>query len=577
MKKLIKMISVYAAALLILAPGCTKKTYPGHDNIAGCWRGTVSGQEIVFVIDKKGANSYTGVVATFKNGVKTSETALHNTTFSGTTLHTVTNKERNICYTGILDTNKQVITGNLVYAGGKNLPLNCVLLQTAPAKKVLKSISKPLHPYRHRSPQTPVIAEDIIEVSLQTNIVKNLSDEEKLTEKDIITVINRWQGTILPHGSQTGPALMTACALDPAIEAVSTQWKNDINECTNTADKVKKIGMWAYENLAYTQGDKQFASLPGRDPWGVTDTAGNPTFKKLLPSEMKAMSIFTGKISGKCLTLVNFITSCFLNLGVPADDIIVLVVKQGGARHAMALVRYEEEILFVNLMFIDLLKNHIDDISKSYQVLGVYNHTFSLDTDFILETSHLQKIMENSDTPLVQRVFRMFSLPEHTEQRHYTQKTHWASRKDLWSQIFFTSHGDYRFDLAKYAYQSLYVQHPGLYLNAGLKTSHVKDLAGEFKKPEDVFRWIKGNIRYGSIFPDAESRIMTADQVLVFMRGGYKDQAILAGTLLKHMGYNPSVHMGEYNSWIELDNTFYDVKLGKKSAKHSENIVMEIQ
>jgi hypothetical protein len=101
--------------------------------------------------------------------------------------------------------------------------------------------------------------------------------------------------------------------------------------------------------------------------------------------------------------------------------------------------------------------------------------------------------------------------------------------------------------LAKYAYQSLYVKHPEYYLSASLNSSVVRNLAASLNSEIEIFEWIRTHIRYGSIFNNGEERLMTADQVLVFQQGSYKDQAVLAFTLLRHLGISSVT-----KSWNQL-------------------------
>lgn len=400
--------------------------------------------------------------------------------------------------------------------------------------------------------------------------------ESALSEEDILTVITRWQGTFFPANERTGLALLAAILLDPVTEAISNEWKRSITECSTTVEKVQKISSWAFSNLAYTQVHREFSNLPGRDPWGIRDDGGYPTFKKLLPSEMAALRQYTGKISGKCFTLVNLITSCFVQLGVSPDDVVIFAVEQGQARHAMALMKFEGEVLLVNLMLIDFLKNHVGDEAKSYKILGIYNHKCIYNTDFILTKEHLHKFLAPTDTPLMTTILKMFGSEGSRIGWQNEADIPYGDRHELYNRIFKRTGPDSLLDLAKYAYQSLNVKNPECYLKASLKTSGPKELASELTTVHEVFHWINSYVIEGSIFSDSARRIMTADQVLVFRQGGDKDRAVLAYTLLRHNGYMPAIRLTKTCAYIILNDVSYDIRDGKTVTQLNEPVLIEM-
>jgi len=123
----------------------------------------------------------------------------------------------------------------------------------------------------------------------------------------------------------------------------------------------------------------------------------------------------------------------------------------------------------------------------------------------------------------------------------------------------------------KYAYQSLHVEKPELYLRASLRSPRAIELAERLgsadeiiewikKNVGEIIEWIKKNVGTGSIFEEYQERVMLADQVIVFKTGGLKDQAILAFTLLKLKGYDPVVTVTTDTVYVEFDGRMYDVK-----------------
>jgi hypothetical protein len=65
---------------------------------------------------------------------------------------------------------------------------------------------------------------------------------------------------------------------------------------------------------------------------------------------------------------------------------------------------------------------------------------------------------------------------------------------------------------------------------------------------------MRDNVAPGSIFEDSAWRTMTAEDVIVFRRGGWKDQALLAAVLLKRRGYAPEIFVTADNAFVALDD-----------------------
>jgi hypothetical protein len=272
---------------------------------------------------------------------------------------------------------------------------------------------------------------------------------------------------------------------------------------------------------------------------------------------MLAMRVRTGKISGKCFTLVNFTISTFMRLGISPDDMIAFIVKSGSARHAMALVKYKGDILLVNLHMIDRLANYIHEDFKPYEILGVYGLNFSQPVNVSLTRADITDIMDTGNMSLSDAFFDHYGLSLNDGNRVK------INVPDIQSGNINSNPATPYKDiiaLSRYACQSLNVAHPEYYLDASFMSSVPEQLAHRFTAADEVFNWISTHIRYGSIFSDPESRIMTADQVLVFQQGSYKDQAVLARTILKHMDIQANVIITGDNAFLKLSGTYYDFK-----------------
>ena len=565
MKKL--KVAVIFAILLIFV-GCSHNESAeeyqkfNKNSVQGFWEITTGNDEVIFKIDKDARGTFYGYVVTYSNNKFISYLKLGEIQFHNLNLMMVTNPEKNIVFKGILDTTKQVILGDLYFKNGKTFNFN-FKRYTGPKCFEIEKVGNKLRPkiYKTIDELAKTGIKHVKEIAIDNgNKTKN---ESIISKSDIISIINRGHGTIFPQYENKSRALLLAFLLDPMTKQISDQWSELINNCSTTEEKVSLISKWTTANMAFTQADKQFANLPGKDPWGTMRNDGMPAFKKLITAEMKAMELYTNKISGKCFSLVNLITSCFIQLGVDPDDIIVVIIKSGNARHAMALVKFEERFLLVNLMLVDFLKNHIQKDFGVYEILGIYNHKFACEVNLQIRNTDLKNLITYQGETLLQKFVNYFNLALKFKEYDYSEIIPYSDRERLYTYLFKNNTQNPAVELAKYAYQSLYVSQPANYLLASLNASGPRHLAEYLKTEKSILDWVKFHVRYGSIFPDSYERLMTADQVLVFQRGSFKDLAVLAYTLLKHKGYSPTINISEMNAYLCYNEKIYDFKKNK--------------
>jgi hypothetical protein len=407
-----------------------------------------------------------------------------------------------------------------------------------------------------------------------TEIGTKLNENElSVNGKDAIAVINRWHGEIYPGSRDRSSALLLAYLVDPLISDISASWKEMTEGKSSVDEEVKAINLWTTSNLTYTQIEPVFSHLPGKDPWGTFTDSQQPVFKKLIPPEMVAMKNRTGKISGKCFTLVNFTISTLMKFGVDPDNIISLIVKSGNARHAMALVKYKGQVLLINLNMVGILNDFIQKDFKAYEILGVYSLYFAQPVNVILSRTDIMAIIDYKNITLSDAFFKHYGLSKGSQTLNGPG---YESIETGYTKSVKNPKYKYLIELTKYAYQSLKVGEPNYYLDASLMSSLPKQLARNFSSPDEVFEWIESHIRYGSIFPDPQSRIMTADQVLVFQQGSYKDQAVLAYTLLQHMGIETEIVLTKDNAYIKLSDKYYNFDSGNyhKDLKGDQLLIL---
>ncbi|HSG29039.1 MAG TPA: hypothetical protein VLA34_11205, partial [Candidatus Krumholzibacterium sp.] len=218
---------------------------------------------------------------------------------------------------------------------------------------------------------------------LDARYLETAKAEPDLDERDVFAAINRWTYDIYntrssapgasgdgttssgvsgdgqagsgvsdpgsPGGFSGAAALAYnwACLIDPVTAEIAAEWKKAMAGAETVAEKIAAIDAWNEQNMYHTQMTDYFKDMPGQDPWGVT-LDGKPTFRKLLPSEMKAMTKLTGRISGKCMTLANLLAACLIHSGVRPDDIAIIHVQMPNFQHGAAIFNWDGEMARTN-------------------------------------------------------------------------------------------------------------------------------------------------------------------------------------------------------------------------------------
>ncbi|MFC1764696.1 hypothetical protein ACFL6U_21830 [Planctomycetota bacterium] len=414
----------------------------------------------------------------------------------------------------------------------------------------------------------------IPELQLEQAYLESAANENDLQEMDVLATINKWHFELYPANEKGNIPYMIANLLDPVTYELAEQLKEWIDDEKTTAQKIGQINQWMQSRLSHTQAHPRFRDLPGNDPWGVMDynpfngTREVPAYKKLLPSEMKAMSFYTSRVSGKCYTLANLMLSIMRVLGSDLGNLITLqLVYNGGMQHGIGICKYEDQLLLLNNDRASLISGQGNWAGSNYDYFGVYNALFiqalpdSMDESDFYEKSKEQSLFEvlEIDTEAFPEEFDILLL--HND------------RESLLHAVLANESRSEWFDLARYSYQSLYVKRPELYLKASLRTSRPKEVINELSAPlrptrkpiepvsipDKIFTWIEENIDKSSIFPDYTHRLMTAEQVVVFRQGTCKDKAVLANILLHHQGIHSTIVMTSSNAYLEFDDKIFDI------------------
>lgn len=386
-----------------------------------------------------------------------------------------------------------------------------------------------------------------VETNLREDYKKSsLNESTKITEKDKLAVINKWSNELYPYFGN----FMLAAAMD----SLTFKTAEGIKANSTSSEKiVNSISTWALNRLSHTQTIDIFKNLPGRDPWGAINII-QPTYKKVLPSEMLAKSIYTGKITGKCCSLAALNTGIFAVIGSEPEDIIILRYNS----HNIGIVKYNDKLFILNNQRIDPINEKIKDFLMKQKYKGFFNYSMSILSNFKLNEEFF-----STDRTLLEAVVKLTGTTEQLQKDKMLNIDVMQSKEKLFDLIFREESNEEnlkKISLTRYAYQSLYVKNPELYLKASVRAPIVKDLAKKLSSEGQIVSWIKNNISYSSIFEDYNERLMLADQVIVFKKGGAKDQALLACSLLRIKGFNPLLKITGETAYVEVNNRLYDAK-----------------
>ena len=418
----------------------------------------------------------------------------------------------------------------------------------------------------------PVQHEDTVdsfagtEISLVPEYWAAVADEPELSEAAALRAIGR--GYDIMDFSDPRPLLayMIAVLADTVTAEIVGDIRDSLEGLGSTTERVAAIHAYTAGHMSHTQTDPAFAEIPWKDPWGMDLISQQPRYKKLLPTEMKAMTLHTGKISGKCMTLAHLVTAIFYWLGSQPDDIMIFVTQNQGYRHANSMLVYEDSLVFTNNHHLDLFSHGPGEgIPGPVHILGFYNHEKAANWDYTI-VAIIDESAFAGDSSAIQTFCGKYAVPEGCFACPQALGRY-HSRRALVEDIYRNRLDPELGFLVKYAAQSLYVRHPEYYLQASLRCSGPKDLAGSLENPAAVFAWIAENIRDGSIFAEAGSHLMTADQVLVFETGSAKDRAVLAYTLLKKMSLEPQLLITSSDAYVTIDEEIWSLVSGEPVAR----------
>lgn len=403
--------------------------------------------------------------------------------------------------------------------------------------------------------------------SLDSSLLASTSNEPDLDESDVLAAINRWSGELYGDHPQAALAYTWACQLDPVTAEIAGQWREATKGAESVEEKVAAIDAWNAAHMSHTQMQPQFSELAGKDPWGLT-TEGGPTFRKLLPSEMKAMRGLTGSISGKCMSLANLLLCGLTQIGVRPEDMAVIHVRMGKANHAAVMFLWDGELVRTNNHRLGMFYGagyHAPYPPAPTPILALYNQSFFNGGGYDAPVGILNEGKIALDRPLMNQVVTLLGGPSVVPESAKPITAPFAEPDRFREWIFSGEDHDAGVVpwLTRYAYQSLYVKHPGHYLTASMREPHARELATKLTEPMAMLEWMRNKLAKSSIFGDESARIMTADQVIVFGTGGPADRGILYCTLLRHNGIPAELVLSANGAYVHLSTLWCDMQTMK--------------
>lgn len=390
----------------------------------------------------------------------------------------------------------------------------------------------------------------------------NLDSDEnyviEINDNKVISVINKWHKDLYNNDFELMPFVVVANMLEPSLRKdIQNIGLKNVDESS-----LNILSSWAREKFTHTQSLKRFQNMPGKEPWG--EIYFSPVYKKLLYSDMKAMSIYSNKITGECTSLANLFLGVLRILGLEAENILNIRTDM----HTFGLLKVEESLYIINNNDILPVNNDIKNWLKERTYYGFYNDKYYYSGEFTITDNFFK-----SDVSLLKRIENItlektfiYSYIEQLELKNWD----FVFGETLQSNNDFTA-------LIAYTYQSMDVPNPSLYIRASTMTPKVIELSKELTTIPMILKWINEDTILESIYSEEENRIMTGDQVVVYKKGGSRDRAVLFASILVLQGHDPTINIAKENAYVENSGVVYDMKQCQTVSLPEEEIVISIK
>ncbi len=354
------------------------------------------------------------------------------------------------------------------------------------------------------------------------------------------------------------PFVVVANMLEPSL-------RNDIERIglkNIDESSLRILSRWARENFVHTQSLRAFQDMPGKEPWGEINFI--PVYKKLLYSDMKAMSIYSGKITGECTSFANLFLGVLRILGLEAENILNIRTDM----HTFGLFKVDERLYIINNNDILLVNSANKNWLKDRSYYGFYNDKYYYSGEFIITDNFFKSndsLLKRLENITLEKSF-IYSYIEQLE----------LENLDVALGEILKSNNDLS-TLIAYTYQSMDVPNPSLYISASIMTPKVIELSKELTTIPMILQWISENTILESIYSEEENRIMTGDQVVVYKKGGARDRALLFASILALQGHDPIINITNENAYVENSGLVYDMRQCREVTQPEEEIVISIK
>jgi len=300
-----------------------------------------------------------------------------------------------------------------------------------------------------------------------------------------VLLINKWFYELMEADYQYYSILVRATMHDPTTLEIDTLIQKDENNILFCIESVIQRLITNYHSF------EGFKYLPGNNPWGKTK---EPVYKKLLPSEMKAMHKLIGKYGGDCSTISHLIAAlCRIN-GIPEDDVFILRTKE----HSVVLVQCNSNVYFIDGLYVENLSPEELFFFNLYWNTGLYNDRYSSKAGYVLTKEKL-----SGPGTLKEKFERQYKVRFSDIQKERT-----ANEIETFTNIALQKRSTSITDI----------------VSASERGPLVRQLCSNLTTIEELILWINENIGVGSIF--SYDAFMTPDQVIVFKTASAFDKAV---------------------------------------------------
>lgn len=324
----------------------------------------------------------------------------------------------------------------------------------------------------------------------------------------------------------------------------------------NFAEEEERFGKAFVENIR-EEYDATFRKLLTETPDSQFGQIINqPYYKKgffprLKNETLEVMNAFTsvneeGKSSGKCIGLGMLWAAALVVWGrFPLDRVVIT----GNRAHMFVYLDVDDGHLLNNTKWFSTTRiNNQSELSEFARVVASSTETtffYNPSVGMCHCTSRVSQIPHHQVADIFAGISRFVSNPvkhPHPDQIEYIEPENaipdplgYDSAEDYQDAIIALANEfpDSIYEYALYAFRTLDVPHPEVYIPAALRDYNTKQLAQKVTSMEDALQIVHGVTGDKSIF-GTRDRIAMPDETLYFRTGSDRDKSLLLHALLKH-------------------------------------------